>query len=140
MVYLVSTFHDPSSSILTTRKRPRINQTNKKHVQLVWGDNYEVEVHIPECVDTYNNKKVGVDGADQLIASYGPKVRFKRTWMPQASHAHNCIRVNSYVVHKHVCTHPITAKENILDWNQWRPTPFSMSICSSTPELNCVNE
>ena len=147
VVWLVSTFHDADSTVSTTRKRPHINQTNRHNVQLVWGDNYEVEVKIPECVDYYNNKKVGVDGADQLIASYTPKVRFHRTWMPQMSHAHNCIRVNSYVVQKNMCTYPVTAKEYVLVWirtlmhrarmcaRSTRTVMAASSLCARPPPL-----
>ena len=51
-----------------------------------------------------------------MFASYTPKVRFKRTWMPQMSHGFNIIRVNSYIVQKNVCTHPVSAKQYVLVW------------------------
>lgn len=116
VVWMVSSYHDPQSTRTTERKRPRINNTNKSHVQKVWGDQHTVSIEIPGCVQTYNDYKVGVDGADQLIASYTPKMRFRRIWMPQMAHAYNAIRVNSYIVHKYLCDHPTSAKEYTLGW------------------------
>ena len=103
VVYLVSTLHDPKAVVERHRKRPRTTQNNRMNVRNVWGDKHVRNIEIPGCVDTYNQKKVGVDGADQLIASYAPHIRFKRTWMPLMQHALNCMRINSYAVHKDLC-------------------------------------
>ena len=130
-VYLVSSYHDPKATVARDRKRPRINQVNRHNVQLVWGNNHTVNVEIPAAVDTYNQKKVGVDGADQLIAYYTPKVRFTRTWMSQMGHVLNCIRVNSYSTHKNVCTSPVTAKEFVLVWIRTHMKRANMCVRSA---------
>ena len=51
-------------------KELRINEFNRTHICLVWGDDHVVVVKIPQIINNYNCWMLGVDLVDQLIAYY----------------------------------------------------------------------
>ena len=53
-VYLVSTMHMPTEITSANRKIPRVTVLNKGHVSVVWGDNYIVNIKIPQLISDYN--------------------------------------------------------------------------------------
>ena len=86
--------------IMKSRKKPRINEFNRKHIRLVWGEEHVVPIKIPTLINDYNMWMLGVYLVDQLIAYYRLKIRCQQTWMPLLLHCLDIIRVNSYVLHK----------------------------------------
>ena len=116
VVTMVSTMHDPNESHITARRRPRTTQTNKKHVANVWGDDYIKDIAIPKVVFDYNFWKVGVDTFDQYLSYFMCDLRCRRTWMPLMLQALMTMRVNSYLAHKKICTHPVSHKVFTLTW------------------------
>ena len=56
--------------IMTSRKKPRINEFNRKHIRLVWGDDHVVSIKIPTLINDYNIWMLDVDLVGQLIAYY----------------------------------------------------------------------
>ena len=116
VVTLVSTMHDPHASVATARRRPRITQTNKKHVHQVWGKEPVKDIAIPAVVNDYNFWKVGVDTFDQYLAYLMCDLRCVRTWVPLMIQALMTMRVNSYLAHIHICTNSKTHKEFTLEW------------------------
>ena len=50
--------------------KPRINEFNRKHICLVWGDDHVVTVKIPQLINNYNHWMLGVDLVDQIIVYY----------------------------------------------------------------------
>ena len=87
-------------AVICPRKKPRLNEFNRKHIRLVWGTDNVVTVKIPQIINDYNHWMLGVDLVDQLIAYYRPKIRCRRAWMPVFLHGTDIIRVNSYVLYK----------------------------------------
>lgn len=53
---------------------------------------------------------LGVDVADQLISSYRPKIRCRRTWMPLFLHCLDVLRVNCYILY-----HETSRKESTIE-------------------------
>ena len=102
IVKMVSNVHMGSKdeAVIRPRKKPRLNEFNRKHIRLVWGTDHVVTVKIPQIINDYNHWMLGVDLVDQLIAYYRPKIRCRRTWMPVFLHGTDIIRVNSYVLYK----------------------------------------
>jgi hypothetical protein len=98
VVTMVSSFHDGKEENPTRRRRkPRQTNTNRAHVEQVWGAQGVTDIEIPAVIDDYNHYMLGVDKADQLIAYYRPDLRCRRTWMPLMFHVLDCMRTNSYV-------------------------------------------
>eukprot|EP00977_Amphora_coffeiformis_P025450 scaffold19880_cov118-Amphora_coffeaeformis.AAC.2 len=97
VVTMVTNVHTGDESVERNRKRPRKTNTNRNHLEQVWGQNPVVKVHIPRIIDNYNHWMLGVDKADQYIAYYRPNLRCCRVWMPLLFHAMDIARVNSYV-------------------------------------------
>jgi len=116
VVTLVSTMHDPNATIVKPRRRPRTTQVNRRHVQLVWGDDSVKDIAIPCVVNDYNHWKVGVDVMDQLLAVLFPDLRCRRTWMPLMIQSLMIQRVNSYTAHRYICTSPRDHKHFTLYW------------------------
>ena len=83
IVKMVSNIHmgAENESVMKPRKKPRINEFNRKHIRLVWGDEHVVSIKIPTIINDYNHWMLGVDLVDQLIAYYQTKIRCRRTWM-----------------------------------------------------------
>ena len=81
IVKMVSNIHtgDSTEQVLRNRRKPRLNEFNKKHVRLIWGDEHRKELEIPQIINDYNHWMLGVDVVDQLIAYYRPKIRCRRT-------------------------------------------------------------
>ena len=103
VVKMVSNVHLGTSvdeAVSRARKKPRINEFNRKNIRLVWGDDHTANVKIPSIVNDYNHWMLGVDVVDQLIAYYRPKIRCRRTWMPIFLQCLCVLRVNSYVLYK----------------------------------------
>lgn len=88
------------TSVEKSRKRPRTTTTNLPNVQRVWGENHRVRVQIPKAIDDYNTYMGGVDRNDQLRSYFTPKLRCRRTWLPQMIFCLNLAVTNSYVIHK----------------------------------------
>jgi Transposase IS4 len=100
-VLLVSTVHKGDETILKNRRRPRVTQANRGHVDRVWANNaYIIPINIPTMIDDYNHWMGGVDRADQLIAYYRPNLRCQRTWMPIFLHCLDIIRINAFIIAK----------------------------------------
>ena len=49
-------------------KKTRINEFNRKHICLVWGDDHIVSIKIPTLINDCNMWMLGVDFVDQFIA------------------------------------------------------------------------
>ena len=47
-----------------------MNEFNRKHIHLIWGDDHVVSIKIPTLINDYNIWILGVDLVDQLIAYY----------------------------------------------------------------------
>ena len=122
IVKMVSNIHMGSKDevIMKPRKKPRINEFNRKHIRLVWGDDHVVSIKIPTLINDYNMWMLGVDLVDQLIAYYRPKIRCRRTWMPLLLHCLDIIRVNSYVLYKETSyLHPAVNDDEIDSHKQF---------------------
>jgi hypothetical protein len=98
LVFMVSTCHQIGTNRLVNRKKTRLNQVNKKHVDKVWGNNGSQMIHILSMVDDYNHWMGGVDLADQRIANYHPDIRCHRTWIPIFLQGLSIIRNNMFLV------------------------------------------
>ena len=72
IVKMVSNIHMGSKDevVMKPRKKPRINEFNRKHIRLVWGDDHVVTINIPRLINNCNMLVLGVDLVDQLIAHY----------------------------------------------------------------------
>ena len=114
MVFLISTVHTVMDVAYCLRRRPRVTQLNKGHVNNVWGKLGKVWLWIPRIVDDYNHWMGGVDLADQMIAYYHPDMRCYQNWLPMFIQLLSCIRLNSYIIysshypnksHKHFLSH-----------------------------------
>ncbi len=103
VVTFVSTTHKPEAAVLKARRRPRSTNTNKNHINDVWGKAHRATIKIPQIVDDYNMWMGGVDKADQFIAYYRPNLRCRRTWMPVMLHWLNVTRINMYIAHLGLC-------------------------------------
>ena len=57
-------------AFMKPRKKLRINKFNRKYICLVWGDNLAVTVKIPQLINDYNHRMLGVNLVDQLITYY----------------------------------------------------------------------
>ena len=94
-------------AVICPRKKPRLNEFNRKHIRLVRGTDHVVIVKIPQITNNYNHWMLGVDLVDQLIAHYCQKIRCRRTWIPLSLHGSDIIRVNSCVLCKETAyNHP----------------------------------
>ena len=78
-------------AVMKPRKKPRIDEFNRKHIRLVWGDDHVVTVKIPQLNNNYNHWMLCVDLVDQLITYYQPKIRCRCTWMSLFLHGANII-------------------------------------------------
>ena len=47
--------------IMKSRKKPKINEFNRKHIHLVWGDKHVVPIKIQTLINDYNHWMIGVD-------------------------------------------------------------------------------
>jgi hypothetical protein len=99
-VLMVSSQHTGEETITRQRHKPRVNTTNRHHLETVWGANPMVPLDIPGVFDDYNHWMGGVDKADQLIAYYRPNLHCRRTWMPIFFHCLDIVRVNALVIAK----------------------------------------
>ena len=119
IVKMVSNIHTGDSTdeqVLRNRRKPRLNEFNKKHVRLIWGDEHRKQLEIPQIINDYNHWMLGVDVVDQLIAYYRPKIRCRRTWLPIFLHCLDILRVNSYVLYKETShNHPDVDNDTIRD-------------------------
>ena len=82
VMLMVSIIHIGEKDTEHPQKRPRINNKNRGHVWLVWGDNHTINIKIPFLIDGYNHWMLGVGLADQLIAYCCAKIHCQCTWMP----------------------------------------------------------
>ena len=78
VVKMVSTIHMGTKDevIMKSRKKPRINEFNRKHICPILGDEHVVPIKIPTLINDYNHWMLVVDLVDQLIAYYRPEVRY----------------------------------------------------------------
>ena len=59
VVTMVTNVHNGDEKIKRTRRKPRENSTNKRHLQAVWGQEYTREIKIPGMIDDYNHWMLG---------------------------------------------------------------------------------
>ena len=102
LVFCVTTIHRVGTIAKSIRRRPRITQNNKGHVQEVWGDDGKKAIYIPRLINDYNHWMGGVDIADQRISYYQSDLRCRRNWIPMFIQLLAIIRSNSYIVHRSV--------------------------------------
>ena len=115
---MVSNIHtgDSTEQVLRNRRKPRLNEFNRKHVRLIWGDQHRKQLEIPKIINDYNHWMLGVDVVNQLIAYYRPKIRCRRTWVPIFLHCLDILRVNLYVLYKETSfNHPDVNNDTIRD-------------------------
>ena len=137
IVKMVSNIHMGSKDevIMKSRKKPRLNEFNRKHIRLVWGDDHVVSIKIPTLINDYNMWMLGVDLVDQLIAYYRPKICCRRTWMPLLLHCLDIIRVNSYVLYKETSyLHPAVDDDEIDSHKQFLIEFVNSLICRAKKE------
>ena len=137
IVKMVSNIHMGTEDevIMKPRKKPRLNEFNRKHICLVWGDDHVVSIKIPTLINNYNMWMLGVDLVDQLIAYYRPKIRCRRTWMPLLLHCLDIIRVNSYVLYKETSyLHPAVNDDEIDSHKQFLIEFVNSLICRAKKE------
>ena len=81
IVKMVSNVHmgAKDETVMKPRKKPRINEFNRKHIRLIWGDVHVVTVKISQIINSYNHWILGVDVVHQPIAYYQPKVCCRHT-------------------------------------------------------------
>ena len=83
----------------------------------------------------HNNKTVGVDGWCRSVdRELHTQVAFQKDldgWSKCRSHACNVIRVNCYIVQKHVCTHPAGKRQRGTDETCVTNLRKTMTISSS---------
>ena len=140
IVKMVSNIHtgDSIEQVLRNRRKPRLNEFNKKHVRLIWGDEHRRELEIPQIINNYNHWMLGVDVVDQLIAYYRPKIRCRRTWVPIFLHCLDILRVNSYVLYKETSyNHPDIKNDTIRDHKHFLIEFVNSPICRGNAETMC---
>lgn len=115
VVLMVTTAHNPSDFVEKVRRRSRLTDTNKNHVQSVWGSQSTMAIEIPRVIDDYNCNMGGVDVCDQRIASYAAGLRCRRTWMPFLLQCLHFARNNAYVVYREKNTNPQSQKDFVMD-------------------------
>ena len=86
--------------VMKPRKKTRINEFNRNHIRLVWGDDHIIKIKIPQLINNCDHWMLGVDLVDQLITYYRPTSCCRCTWMPLFLHGADIIQVNSYVLYK----------------------------------------
>ena len=99
-VWMVSTIHTGYETVTNKRRKPRITETNRNNLPIVYGNEHTITIDIPKVIDDYNHWMGGVDVADQLISYYRPNVRCRRVWMPIFFHCIDIIRINGYCICK----------------------------------------
>ena len=121
LVFCVSTLHKPGKIIKRKRKRPRVTQNNRAHVNKIWGDKGATDIYIPTMIDDYNYWMGGVDVADQRIAYYHPSnLVCQRNWIPIFIQLLSIIRNNAFLVHsksmgKKASSHKVFCQD-IISW------------------------
>ena len=100
LVFCCSTLHHVGDSISRRRKRPRVTNKNKNHVNTIWGEESVKKINIPKLIDDYNHWMGGVDLCDQRIAYYHPDLRCQRNWVPMFLQIMSIIRNNAFIVYK----------------------------------------
>ena len=132
LVFCVSTLHKPGKTIKRNRKRPRVTQNNRRHVQRIWGDQGATEIFIPTLIDDYNYWMGGVDVADQRISYYHPtKLVCQRNWIPIFIQLLSIVRNNAFIVHrKSMTTNDLSHKALTMELVIW---------CMSRAREECTN-
>ena len=138
IVKMVSNVHMGTKDevIMKPRKEEkRINEFNRKHMRLVWGDDHVVSIKIPTLINDYNMWMLGVDLVDQLIAYYQPKICCRQTWMPLLLHCLDIIQVNSYILNKETFyLHPLVENEEVDSHKQFLIEFVNSFICQAKQE------
>lgn len=99
VVTVVTSVHSIEETVSKSRRRPRVTETNRRHVDAVWGDSHRTEVKIPKAIDDYNDLMGGVDLFDQLRGYFEQEFRVRRTWMPIFLFLFNSAITNSFIIH-----------------------------------------
>lgn len=60
-VLMVTTSHNPRDVIERARRRPRLTDTNRRHIAAVLGNSSTMNVEIPLIIDDFNRCMGGVD-------------------------------------------------------------------------------
>jgi hypothetical protein len=100
LVTVVTSVHSVDEVIVSDRRRPRVTETNRRHIQALWGDSPRVNVKIPRAIDDYNDLMGGVDLFDQLRGYHQQRFRVHRNWMLLFLFVFNSAVTNAYIIHK----------------------------------------
>lgn len=111
---LVSTTHRPEEFIERQRVRKRLTETNRKHVEQVWGSLHRKNISIPLVVDDCNRSMNGVEVPDQRISYYAPHIRSQRIWLPIFLNCLSVIRNNAFVIHKELSTGAVLSQKDFM--------------------------
>ena len=82
----------------TMRKRPSGSSSAARQTRLVFGNNAELELEIPDFINDYNCYMCGVDVADQLRSYYNTQRVHTRTWKPLFHSLFDTVLGNSYLL------------------------------------------
>ena len=110
VVLMISTAHNPKEVIARNRPKPRLTDTNKRLVDIIWGTESTLMVEIPQIIDDYNKNIGGVDLEDQRIASYSGDLYYRRTWMPMMLECLLILRNNAFIEHRDLSNNSLTQK------------------------------
>jgi hypothetical protein len=97
-VTLMTTIHRLDATVDRVRQKPGAKSTNAKQSGPAFGENQQLEMPIPECVDDYNHFMGGVDRADQLRCYYDCQQTSRRTWWPILFWALDTMVTNAYII------------------------------------------
>jgi hypothetical protein len=130
IVHMVSSFHMPDDSIVWIGKKPRVNQTNKQHIESVWGG---ITGKQSEFLGYYKQLQA-LDEWTRLTNSLQTTATL---WDASAYgcllfHALYLVRINSYIIHKKLSkdNNKLDQKEFVL--GMWlRLLERSMACCCS---------
>lgn len=119
-VTLVTSVHQIDEVVTRSRRRPRLTESNRDHVNAVWGDSFRVDVRIPRAIDDYNQLMGGVDLFDQLRGYHEQAYRVRRNWVPLFLFTLNSAVTNAYIIHKQIYQErnddPLTHKQFVMQF------------------------
>ena len=99
-VTILSTVHEVGSEKERRRKRPGKKSTNAKKAREAFGEEQEMDMMIPLCIDDYNRHMGGVDTADQLRSYYDLQLISWPTWWPMLFWAYDTMVGNAFIIFK----------------------------------------
>lgn len=78
LVIMITESHKPDVFVEQTRRRARLTNTSKKHIEDVWGSESIKRIEIAVVIEDYNYHIVRVDLSDHRIVSYAAYLRCRR--------------------------------------------------------------